>query len=153
MMDKEGAKALIRSHLNHYDASFKENITFHKNSIIADGLRVLIEEDHGDLSGLTDDDSPQYYTIESPWIDGGAPFQERLDKTLEEVREELVRATSLYQPFRSAHEGYAILLEEVDELWEEVRKKPSVSDKRLMREEAVQIAAMAVRFVEDVCRE
>jgi len=52
-------------------------------------------------------------------------------------------------PFHSAHEGFAVLQEEVDELWEVVRKKGCT--KQRMREEAVQIAAMALRFIEDVC--
>lgn len=52
--------------------------------------------------------------------------------------------------FNSVHEGYAVLLEEVDELWEEVRKKPGARAKDLLRGEAVQVAAMAVRFIADL---
>ena len=54
---------------------------------------------------------------------------------------------------QSAHEGYAVLLEEVDELWDEVKKNPSKYAHRDkdMRKEAIQIAAMAIRFVLDVC--
>jgi hypothetical protein len=49
-------------------------------------------------------------------------------------------------------EGYAVLLEEVDELWEEVRKggtEPRDLDR--MRKEAVQVGAMALRFLHNVC--
>ena len=35
-----------------------------------------------------------------------------------EVQEELARAQELHEPFNSAHEGYAVILEELDELWE-----------------------------------
>ncbi len=67
------------------------------------------------------------------------------------VIKELYRATEMNGPFASAHEGYAILLEEMDELKEEVWKKEKLRDKDKMRTEAIQIAAMAMRFVIDVC--
>jgi hypothetical protein len=55
-------------------------------------------------------------------------------------------AATKFPPFASAHEGYSIILEEVDELWEEVRK----GNKAKARAEAVQVAAMALRFIHDV---
>lgn len=66
-----------------------------------------------------------------------------------EVVEELARARAKFEPFNSAHEGYAVILEEVEELWEEVRKDSS-SEK--LRAEAIQVAAMAMRFVLDITR-
>lgn len=52
------------------------------------------------------------------------------------------------QPMRSIHEGYAILLEEVDELWDEVKKsKPCMP---CIRKEVIQVAAMALRFLVDL---
>lgn len=67
------------------------------------------------------------------------------------VQREVARAKSKFLPFNSAHEGFAVLWEEVDELWDEVRKNQRVRDKALMRTEAIQVAAMAVRFVMEVC--
>jgi len=52
--------------------------------------------------------------------------------------------------FNSLHEGYAVLLEEVDELWDEVKKKPKKRDKAKLLEELVQIGAMAQRMAEDL---
>lgn len=75
-------------------------------------------------------------------------------KTLEAQRAahlELERATTDYGPFVSYHEGYAVLLEEVDELWDEVKKKPSERDPVKIKKEAVQVAAMALRFLVDLC--
>lgn len=68
---------------------------------------------------------------------------------------EFKRATSLYPKFNSRHEGYAILLEELDELWVEVKKhhQKDLSAKILMRKEAVQCAAMCMRFIYDCCDE
>ncbi|MCK4976151.1 MAG: hypothetical protein KAS36_04395 [Anaerolineales bacterium] len=50
----------------------------------------------------------------------------------------------------SPHHGYALLLEEMDELWEEIRKKNEFRDLEAMREEAMQIAALAIRFMVDL---
>jgi hypothetical protein len=75
-----------------------------------------------------------------------------MKNVLKQVEEELCVAKEKYPCMASAHEGYAILLEEVDELWEEVKKRPESRDVEAMRKEAIQVAAMAVRFVRDCCR-
>lgn len=70
--------------------------------------------------------------------------------TIQQVVSELERARRLFpRPFASAHEGFAILREEVDELWELVRGKQGKRDAQAMRIEAIQIAAMAIRFAEE----
>lgn len=77
---------------------------------------------------------------------------ERLyQKLLGELRGELYRAAEEHDGFNSAHEGWAVILEEVDELWLEVMKKRAARSKDKMRAEAIQIAAMALRFAMDVC--
>jgi len=68
---------------------------------------------------------------------------------VKEVLEELGRARAKFQPFPSEHHGYAVLLEEVDELWEEVRSKDATPEN--VRAEAVQVAAMGLRFILDLC--
>lgn len=62
---------------------------------------------------------------------------------------EYERAAAKFPKFNSAHEGYAVLLEEVDELWDEVKKNPR--NATAMRTEAIQVAAMAMRFLIDCC--
>jgi len=69
------------------------------------------------------------------------------------IEEEYLKSTEREGHFHSAHEGYAILLEEVDELWDEVRKKESVQSKENMKKECIQIAAMAIAFINDICFE
>jgi hypothetical protein len=66
-----------------------------------------------------------------------------------EVARELERAQGLYAPMHSGHEGYAVILEEMYELWEEIRLRNPRKDR--MRAEATQVAAMAMRFMMDVC--
>lgn len=54
----------------------------------------------------------------------------------------------------SAHEGYAVILEELDELWLVVQKAQKMhpdAAKVAMAKEAKQVAAMAMRFLIDVC--
>jgi hypothetical protein len=62
------------------------------------------------------------------------------------VLNEVERASSKYPSFNSPHEGYAVLLEEVDELWDEVK----ADNIDLACAEAIQVAAMAIRFVVDL---
>ena len=50
----------------------------------------------------------------------------------------------------SFHEGYAVILEELEELWDEVKLKPHMRSKEKLRVEAMQIAAMAIRFMVDL---
>ena len=57
-------------------------------------------------------------------------------------------ASAKWKPFNSCHEGYAVILEELDELWDEIKKKSP--DKDQLRLEARQIAAMAIRFVAEL---
>jgi len=84
---------------------------------------------------------------------GGLTPEEKIKLTIvaSAARAEAYRAAELFSPFNSAHEGYAVLLEEVEELWEEVKKNSKVRSKEKMREEAIQVAAMGIRFALDVC--
>lgn len=74
---------------------------------------------------------------------------------LDEVAAEVTRArTELKFPtMHSPHEGYSILLEEVDELWQHVKVKQKNRDLPAMRKEAIQVAAMAICFAAEVADE
>ncbi len=68
-----------------------------------------------------------------------------------EVVAEVAAAQENHGEFRSPHEGFAVLKEEVDELWDEVKKKKGEREYEEMREEALHVAAMALRFIVDIC--
>ena len=72
---------------------------------------------------------------------------------LNKVQSEVDQAKANWPPFNSAHEGFAVLKEEVDELWDWVRVKQKDRNIELMKKEAIQVAAMAVRFATEVCNE
>lgn len=83
------------------------------------------------------------------------------DRVLNEVGAELEKARATHAPMNGHHEGYAVILEELDELWEVCKMNTHkiaseggitpLAKKMMLRKEALQVAAMAVRFIEDVC--
>lgn len=104
---------------------------------------------------------------------GGSGLTVQVRPVLYEVGAELTNARATHAPMNGHHEGYAVILEELDELWEVCKRNThsfehaaptwavgvDSSDKETlrrlkraaMRKEALQVAAMAVRFIEDVC--
>jgi hypothetical protein len=69
------------------------------------------------------------------------------EEALARIQGEYERAAARFAPFNTPHEGYAVILEELDELWDEVKSKDGLGR---ACEEAVQVAAMALRFLVDL---
>ena len=67
------------------------------------------------------------------------------------IEAELDEAKAKYMGFNSNHEGYAVILEELDELWDIIKASKLTSADGRMKKECIQIAAMAIRFIEDLC--
>ena len=59
---------------------------------------------------------------------------------------ELIRATRRFGAFASTHEGWAVIKEELDELWDAIKAKADVNT---LQREAIQVGAMALRFLVD----
>lgn len=76
----------------------------------------------------------------------GYPILTSQNALFEAVDDELVRAQRLFPPMQSAHEGHSVIREEFEEFWEAVR----ADNIPKAREEAMQLAAMCVRFLVDV---
>jgi NTP pyrophosphatase (non-canonical NTP hydrolase) len=68
----------------------------------------------------------------------------------QEFMAEYYRAREKFAPFNSAHEGYAVIKEELDELWDAIKKKQHQQNPELMRKEAIQVGAMALAFILDL---
>jgi hypothetical protein len=71
-------------------------------------------------------------------------------KACQAIEREALRAISLFPAFNSGHEGKAVIKEELDELWDEVKAKAFGTTPEMLRE-ATQVGAMAARFIADVC--
>lgn len=79
--------------------------------------------------------------------------RKKVEEILQKVADEITSARSKFRTFEITHEGYGVLLEEVHELWDLVRKakgttagKIPVETAQKMLRESIQIAAMAVCF-------
>jgi hypothetical protein len=81
---------------------------------------------------------------------GSMVFLRPTGDPLAAVAVELARAREKHAPLHSAHEAYAVILEELDEFKTEVWKKQRERDRTAMRAELIQLAAMAIRAVEDL---
>ena len=63
---------------------------------------------------------------------------------------EIGDARAKHPRFNSPHEGFAVLQEEVDELWAEVKANKRDRSNVNLRTEAIQVAAMALCFAVEV---
>lgn len=78
-------------------------------------------------------------------------FDESLRFALVDVRNEIERAKEKHPgDFKNGHEAYAVILEELDELWTEVKTDRHKTSPELARKEAIEVAAMAIRFAIEV---
>jgi hypothetical protein len=69
---------------------------------------------------------------------------------LNHIVTEIQNARVLHKPLNSSHEAYSVILEELDEFWDEVKKKSRERDRQQMARELVQVAAMALRALSDL---
>lgn len=74
---------------------------------------------------------------------------ELAETAMTEIINEFQSATERYGQFGNMHEGYAVILEESDELWDCIKENRWQD----ARKEAVQVGAMALRFIVDCCCE
>ena len=71
-----------------------------------------------------------------------------VDFVLSKVRAEIERAMRKHRRYASAHEAWAVIREEVDELWDEVKADNGYAADAF--KEAEQVAATAVRYIVDL---
>jgi len=64
---------------------------------------------------------------------------------LDRIEAETKRAVALHGEFSSLHEAYAVMLEELDEIWEIVREKRENRSSVELETEFIQLAAMCYK--------
>lgn len=70
------------------------------------------------------------------------------------IEKELQKAKFRFpEKINSYHEAYAILLEEVDEFWEEVKKNENERSKKQLSLEILQVATVAIRIYQDLLKD
>lgn len=62
------------------------------------------------------------------------------------VSAEYDAASKKFPAFNSSHEGYAVILEELDEMWADIKSNNVYRS----RQEAIQVGAMALRYLVDI---
>lgn len=68
------------------------------------------------------------------------------EKAFEKVNAELDRAQIKFPAYHSSHEGYAVIYEELDEMWDDVK----TNQHQAAVKEAIQVAATAIRYLIDL---
>jgi len=75
----------------------------------------------------------------------------RPDEALKHIEEEYLRASDLYPNLHSNHEAYAVIKEEVDELWDAIKDSKDTKGNNQIRHELIQVGAMVVRYLNNLC--
>jgi len=85
------------------------------------------------------------------------PLPAAVGREAQFVAGEVVRAMEMHAGMSSRHEAYAVILEELDEFWDEVKLNPSKMSppdrckwEARMKKELRQVAAMAIRAIVDL---
>lgn len=76
----------------------------------------------------------------------------KIEEAIELVKKELESANGKFPLFNSSHEGYAVIKEELDELWDEIKNDKHPRSKMNQKDEAIQVAAMAIKFLVSCCK-
>lgn len=92
--------------------------------------------DHINMLGTEDNPSPEM------------DVKNKIMDILFDVNHEVHKARSKHGSMTSPHEGSAVIREEFEELWDEIKADRGLQ--KSARQEAIQLAAMAVRYVLDL---
>jgi predicted choloylglycine hydrolase len=80
-----------------------------------------------------------------------SPLQEgKYQELFLKTRERLHKAHTLYTTHPSVEHSYAVIKEELDELWDEIKIKEGIRNEQRIIDEALDIAATALRLIHDL---
>lgn len=74
-----------------------------------------------------------------------------IESIITEIKTEYERSKKLYNDFNSNHEAYAVILEELDEVWDEIKKTKEIRGNENIHKELIQVGAMVVKYIENLC--
>lgn len=74
------------------------------------------------------------------------PINMTPEMAIDAISQEFYKARKKFAPMRGPHEGYAVILEELDEAWDEIK----ANNIPKARKEMLQVAAMALAFLVEV---
>jgi NTP pyrophosphatase (non-canonical NTP hydrolase) len=80
----------------------------------------------------------------------GAAFDAAMDDVAAQVSKRATDAAAKYGAFTSAHEAYGVIIEEVAELFDEVRRKGHLRSRLALEQECIDIAAAALRYAAEL---
>lgn len=103
------------------------------------------------LAELRDDLAARVAAVLEPGLAGAELRRAAGRAAMADVQAELDRIIDRIPPYASAHEGWAVIREELGELWLHVAGNTGYSEAAY--EEAVQVAATAARYAAELCRE
>jgi hypothetical protein len=72
-------------------------------------------------------------------------------ETVKLAEAEAKRAEDKYKrPYASEHEFYGVLIEEIEELWDEIKKKDEIRDYELIKKECIQCISVIMRYLKQI---
>ncbi len=84
-------------------------------------------------------------------VEGGEEMEMQAgQRHYELIEAELARAARHGARFASLHEAYAVIFEELDEIWDITRMKRRDRDREDLQKEFIQLAAMAVKAIQSL---
>jgi len=134
-------KAAKRSAI-YLDKGISSGMVYGVKAAVAAGRDLVLRRLNGEVT-QEDRDSIDKIVRDCP-----KPSQEGrnpVDTVVDEAKSELLRAEAKFAKFNSRHEAFAVLYEEFDELWDEIK----ANNYPKARKEAIQVAAMALRYLRD----
>lgn len=140
-----------KSHYAKVEDNFGENDKGKEKFIGKIGLVLQVCHDYSCFSQVLlkfEDGMTEWFSntaLEEVAEDGGRKLI-TIEETIESVMAQYKRALQNFGSFVSPHEGFAVILEELDELWDDV-KQNKIEEACA---EALEVAACAIRFVMDI---
>lgn len=156
MIENDNQKEITKKKLTEFKealASLEKRTDVHplQQKLEIDGVKSMIDEFEKNLAEY---DKMQHgeslFNMAANYWEKKRP-EANYVLAVDDVLKEVKRAKSIFKDnFVNQHEGYAVILEELDELWQEVKKNQRDYDLAAQRKEAIQCAAMCIRFIAEL---